>query len=357
MLSRERFRALVAAAHKAPSPDNLQGWAFGLRDGAIEVRLPDAHRLPTDVGDMFSWIGIGAALENLMLQAGAEGLTAAVEVVPTSGQGSAGEAAGQLAARVTVAEGGVRDPLVDQLDARVTNRKPFDSEPLDPSLCQRLQTAAVAPGVSLQLLTSKQERTRLGALVADNDWIRMSHQPFHAELFSVFRLSRTEAVTRGDGLDLASLELPVPAGLFLRLVGKWPAAKMLNRIGLAKGFAKGSGNGVVASGAAGLVSTSGDANRDYVAAGRAFQRIWLTATALGLGFQPLGGLSQYLTKVRKERSTFLPEHAAHLDTLQAPFREIFGLGNGHPALMFRVGRASGLPLGRSLRRPVDDVIF
>lgn len=353
MLSQDRFRALVAAAHKAPSPDNLQAWSFRLRGDTIEVGLPDAHRLPTDVGDMFSWIGIGAAIENLVLQAGAEGLTAKVELVgPDASDGEFG----RRIARVGFVEGGTRDPLVEQLDARVTNRKPYEPDPLNGAACDALRAAMPGGGAELHLVTDPAARAKLGALVANNDWIRMSHQPFHAELFSIFRLSRAEAEAKGDGLDLASLELPAPAGLFLRLVGKWPIARTLNGIGLAKGFAKGSGDSVVACGAAGLITVGSDGPHDYVNAGRAYQRVWLAATALGLAFQPIGGLAQYGTKLRKDRGGFLPEHAAHLDTLQGPFREVFGFDQRHPALMFRVGRAKAPPLGRSLRRPLDRVI-
>lgn len=350
MLDPELFRTLAQAGHKAASPDNLQAWRFEAVDGALHVHLPREGRLPTDVDDMFSLIGIGCAVENIVVAASAQGHTASVTVDRQP------SAHGERIAIVTFAEGGEKDPLADVIDRRCTNRKPYATERMADDVAGRLESAAAAVGARVDLLHEDGERDRVGSLIADNDWIRMSHQPLHAELFDIFRLSAAEA-DRGDGLDLASLELPGAAGLFLRLVGKWPVARVLNAIGLAKGFAKGSGDAARASAAVGLITADTPDTAGYVAAGRALQRIWLQAAADGMAMQPIGGLAQYLTKVEREPEGFLPEQAAHLRTLKDPFYALFPAAKDRTlGILFRVGVESGPPLGRSRRRPLDTVL-
>ena len=73
-ISTQLLRRLIEAAGKAPSPDNNQPWAFGRLDNAIQVFHRRERALPSDVRDMFSWIAIGAAIENLALAASANAL-------------------------------------------------------------------------------------------------------------------------------------------------------------------------------------------------------------------------------------------------------------------------------------------
>lgn len=343
------FDDLVAQAHQASSPDNLQGWWFTRGDDHIDVHLPRDRRLPTDVDDMFSLLGIGCAVENLVVAASGHERAASVAIDRQDSPH------GERIARVTLTEGGTRDPLVDAIPTRCTNRKPYATTPLTDAQVDRMRTAAAAVGARVDLLTTSEQRDAIAALIADNDWIRMSHRPLHAELFDVFRLSEREAA-RGDGLDLASLELPAAAGVVLRAVGVWPVARVLNGIGLARGFAKGSGDAARASGAVGLITVDAPTPAGYVAAGRALQRIWLVAAAEGLAMQPIGGLAQYLTKVAREPASFLPAQAAHLESLREPFYSVFPAARDRTlGILFRAGVETAPPLGRSRRRPLDTV--
>ena len=351
MLTDAQFESIAAAAHKAASPDNMQAWRFVRTEAGMDLVLPTEGRLPTDVSDMFSKIGIGCALENALIEAGSHGLVATPEVLDDETS-----AHGDVLVRLRFSDGGAADPLAAQFDKRCTNRKPYVAEPLDADLAAALVEAVEHTGAQLDLLTSDQQRTEVGALIADNDWIRMSHQPLHAELFDVFRLSGS-AAARGDGLDLASLELPSFAGLFLWLVGFWPVAQVLNAIGLAKGFAKGSGDAAIASGGVGLITVDSPDVAGYLAAGRALQRAWLVAAAHDLAMQPIGGLAQYFTKVEHEPETFGPGQADHLRGLRPTFDALFPAAQGRTlGILFRVGRATNPPLGRSRRRPLESVV-
>ncbi|HEY3409887.1 MAG TPA: nitroreductase family protein, partial [Propionicimonas sp.] len=73
MISPEVFERLVAAASRAPSADNMQAWNFAHRGDSVEVSLEPSRVLPTDVQQMFAWVGLGAAVENLVVAAEHEG--------------------------------------------------------------------------------------------------------------------------------------------------------------------------------------------------------------------------------------------------------------------------------------------
>ena len=82
LVSHAILRDLVDAAHFAPSPDNNQPWGFGLEDRGIRVFHKRDRALPSDVRDFFSWIGLGAAIENITLRAARHELIADVDYFP-----------------------------------------------------------------------------------------------------------------------------------------------------------------------------------------------------------------------------------------------------------------------------------
>ena len=70
-------------AVRAPSLHNTQPWRFRLRDGAIEVLVDPARRLPaTDPSGWGARIACGAALFNLRLALAVAGTPATVRLRP-----------------------------------------------------------------------------------------------------------------------------------------------------------------------------------------------------------------------------------------------------------------------------------
>ncbi len=120
--------ALVRAAILAASPHNTQPWLFKISDSAIELHI-DTQR---NVGALDPFlreehIGMGCALENLMLAAPANGYVATAELLPGKLGPIAGEPKTQLLARVNLASGKREESeLYNAIPLRHTNRGPYD---------------------------------------------------------------------------------------------------------------------------------------------------------------------------------------------------------------------------------------
>jgi len=103
--------------------------------------------------------------------------------------------------------------------------------------------------------------------------------------------------------------------------------------------------------------------RPYIAGGRALQRVWLRAHALGLAVQPISSLLYLVARIDAgappragPRTVELgPRDAERLRALAQRFSSVFGHRSGTDVLLFRLAIADP-PRARSLRRPVDAVL-
>lgn len=342
--------SLITAGTLAPSPDNVQAWRFGRDGDAITVGLAAERAMATDVLDMFSWIGVGAAIENIVLAASAQGLRASVELHEPA------DAARDPVAVIRCSAGAEPDPLAAWIDARISNRKPFDRAPLEPEIVARLADATGA-SPSLCWVTALDARRRLAALDARAMFVRLSHAPLHAELFEVLRFEPREVEQLRYGLDVRTLEVPGPGLRIMRAYRNWSTARWFNALGIGAAITRDVASGVVKAGAVCLITTDRQSAVGYVTAGRTLQRLWLAATAEGLAASVYGALPQYQTKVAIEPATFLPEQAEMLRAQRAPFEALFRPPEGSfPAIALRIGRPSGQPSGRNVRLPVEAVL-
>ena len=120
--------ALVRAAILAASPHNTQPWLFKITNSSIELHI-DTER---NVGALDPYlreehIGMGCALENLMLAAPANGYAATAALFPGKLGPIPAEPRPQLLARVNLAPGEREEnELYDAIPRRHTNRGPYD---------------------------------------------------------------------------------------------------------------------------------------------------------------------------------------------------------------------------------------
>jgi hypothetical protein len=113
-----------------------------------------------------------------------------------------------------------------------------------------------------------------------------------------------------------------------------------------------------ASGALGILTVKSNQPTALLNGGRAFQRLWLVATSLGLGVHPAAGLPVLLDRRWQSNSSSL------LKPQQRLVRAIHERSNEqHPELsrrtvqmIFRLGYPKSCKI-RSLRRPVNDQLI
>jgi nitroreductase len=346
-------RRLAEAARLAPSPDNNQPWRFRPTRGGIEVWHVRDRAIRSDVRDMFSWLALGAAIENLVLAAGKEGICGEAHYL---GRPFPESARGEHVCTVRLAAAGREpDELGEFLAQRHTNRRKYSRDAVEVEQLERIAEALRNPGLSLLWITGKRAKREVATLVRMADRIRFECQGFHEELHGSLRLTSGEAAT-GEGLPFEALEVPGIMRTVLRFLRPWSRMRLLNRLGASRVFARMSAQAVRASGAIGLLMTRSETDEGYLEAGRGMQRVWLAATRERLALQPLGGLPLFLTRLVDDPCAFSPAHATRLRAAGEGLRKVGDQAcGGHLVMLFRIGRAEPAS-GRAGRLRVSELL-
>lgn len=332
--------ALVAAAILAPSPHNAQAWAFRASRARIELFADPSRSIgAVDPLGRELYVGLGAALENIMLAAPANGYRPRLSILPAPGQPL-------HAATIDLVPGPVRrSTLYAQIPHRHTDRSPYLEESIPrASLHAMTALASDLAGTRVFWFTADAERRRVGELmvaaaqaltddreqsVSDNAWFRHDW----------------DAIQRyRDGLTLDGQGLPELTTALAKLLPAtsrsyndafWVTATRDTQSRTAAAY------GVIA------VADPHD-NAQRLSGGRLLQRIHLWTAAHGLS---LGHMNQITERADRERQLGLDPRftRASADLLT---------GTGLQQLVaFRVGRPGGTD-GRRLspRRGLGEVL-
>lgn len=353
----QQIRALVSHAILAPSGGNCQPWRFSW-DGKRLRLLHDAVRSRSllDYQDLASWLAFGAAVENVALAAAGMGLEVAADLSPDPRVPSA-VCDLRFAPRRAVASAETAT-LAAAIPHRVTNRKLSPRAPLSRDAREALLgVAADVPGAALHLLEDPERLAGFGELLGRGDRLRFLSRTMHREMMGELRWTADDVRRTRDGLDVTTLELTATDLAGLRVMSSWPAMELVGRLGGGRALEKPARKAVAAASAVGLVSVDGRTREAYFAGGRAMQRVWLQATALGLAFQPMAPLTYLFARLELGGGEGLSAgELAALHELRSCFAAFFpdAAQRGEP-MLFRLSHAPP-PTARALRRPVVDVL-
>ena len=224
-------RFLVSAGQQAPSADNSQPWRFVWDGKCLSVHL-DPVRGGAGLGldHPANLMAMGAVIENLAQALEVLGLPAETLQI---GRGGAQEPFATIKW-----DGPVRLPGGEReagLFHRHTNRGPFRTVPLAPTLAAQLAAMTEGP-LRTVVVSDGEQKKRLASLLRDASEVRFQTEEIHRWLGASLRFT-PEEVERGDGLDVATLLLPPGAGGLLKLSLDWRRMAVLNRFGAYKLFA------------------------------------------------------------------------------------------------------------------------
>jgi hypothetical protein len=305
----------------------------------------------------WSWMGtylaLGAAVENMVLAAGAAGIASDVRAFPVEGDP-------RVVADLAFSRAPVptpSSPLVEHIGKRATNRRLGPRVALDREHERALAAAAADAGGRLQIMTDADRLERIGRVLGAGDRIRFLSERLHHELMREIRWSPEEVETTRDGIDLATMELSRTDLATLRLSRSWNNLLFIREIGGGRALEKSARDGMAAASASCLLTFPGTKGSSYFHGGRALQRVWLTATKLGLAFQPTSAIVYLWARLERGGGEGLAaDEVARLHELRQDFRGIFDVAPDQAEVMlFRVSIAAA-PSARSLRRAVDDVL-
>jgi hypothetical protein len=294
-------RRAVAYAITAPNPHNLQPWLVDLRQPNTIVLKTDPQRvLPeTDPYGRQILIGHGAFLELLVMALAKEGLSAQVTLWPEGALASDLKVwDARPVARIALSKPSVaaaHDGLFDQILKRRTPKTDYDlTRSVSAATLQALigsnQVAGITAGGTVQddPLAAMREVCRQSAQV------EMSTPRTSLESLKLFRIGPDEILTHRDGISLntAFVRFANAVGLVDRsaplAVGSTAYQNALERF---------DGHSQTAMGFVWLTSP-GNSRSQQIEAGRAYVRLQLKATELGLGVHPMSQALQEFAEMQ-----------------------------------------------------------
>ncbi|MDX2143040.1 MAG: hypothetical protein SFV19_06775 [Rhodospirillaceae bacterium] len=273
-------RNIVAAAILASSPHNTQPWTFKIAGNLIDVLADRSRHLGVlDPRDREFTIGLGCAIENLVVGARGLGFSPLVNLLPEGPQGA-------TVARLTIYDAAKeRSPLVDALARRRTNRGPYlKGRAVDTKILDALERLATSPGARLVWLDAASDAGRRfseATLKATQDFVADAELTAASDRW--FRYSTADIERHRDGITLAAsgispfkarLALMVPKELIGDAHVQWIAMTRDMHLATAPRFGL-------------IVVPSLDDRAALLEAGRLWQRLHLQATVMGLAMHPL----------------------------------------------------------------------
>lgn len=313
-------RRALSYALLAPNPHNLQPWRVRLEgDDALTLFHEQDRRLPvTDPHDRQITIGCGAFLELLRLAAAEEGY--GVDITPfPDGEDPARLDARPVAHVRFLAGAGTGDPLFAHVLDRRSNKQPYEPRDVDPQALLQIQRAGQIFGMSARTEGNTGLAARLRQLTFDAHEREVTTPDALQESVDLMRIGAREVAASPDGIELegAMIAAGQLAGAINRETLADPGSAAFRQgLDMYRGLA-------MSARAFGWLVNENAWRGDQINAGRAYVRMNLQATALGLGMHPW--------------SQALQEYPQMADL----YDEVHGLvGDGRRVqMLFRIGHA------------------
>ena len=283
-MSRDTLRQILDLARWTPSGDNTQPWRFEIVDDhLIRVHGSDTRdHILYDYDGHPSHIAHGALLETMRIAASGFGLTTNWTI---SSEGEDRNPVYDMSLAQDPAL--IRDPLFDCIETRTVQRRPMKTTPLTGTQRHALIDAA-GEGFSVQLFESWGERKKVAGLLWDSAKIRLTCPEAYAVHKDIIewrvRYSKDRIPEQAVGVD------PATARLMEWVMQSWERVAFFNRylLGTVAPRIQLDLLPALCCAAHLLVRPQRPPAHlaDWVHLGIAVQRIWLTATRLGLHLQP-----------------------------------------------------------------------
>jgi nitroreductase len=337
---------LVQAAILAASPHNTQPWLFKVANSSITLHI-DTQR---NVGALDPYlreehIGIGCALENLVLAASANGYATSVTLQPGKLEPIPAGPDARLLARVDLASG-KRDEteLYDAIPLRHTNRGAYDPhKPIPTDFLEALgRLAGDDADAKLFLFTAEDDRKKIAAVSSAANTEIYSDPEVQSGSAHWVRMKWSAVQEHRDGLTIDAVGLPPIANAVVKMMSprmlQWAGTHSEKNHYL---------NLMLSAPLIGFIAVRDRYEQEQcLRAGRIWQRAHLLATARGLAARPC---NEVVEMVDHERALGRPASRAAL------LNEITGDSMWQPTFVFYMGYPT-LLAHASPRRPVQAVL-
>ena len=356
MDSQATILQILDFARWAPSGDNTQPWRFQIIDhNHVAVHGFDTREhCVYDLDGHPSQIAIGALIETAAIAASHHQLR-----LEARRRADSPETRPVFDLEFIADPAIAADPLLASIKTRSVQRRPLKTQPLT---AQQKQTIAAAIGTNYTVawLESTGERLKVAKMLFHSAKIRLvtpEAYRVHKDIIEwQAQFSEDRVPDQALGTD------PMTTRLMRFVMQSWDRVEMFNRffagtwapriqLDFLPGLACAAHFLLLAKAPARTID-------DYVAAGRATQRLWLTATQLGLQLQP-EVTPLVFTRYAREGIAFSSKPGAQQMAQRLDQRFVGVVGEhaaAHAVFMGRVGNGQQ-PSSRSLRRPLESLLM
>lgn len=282
---------LLSAGQQAPSADNSQPWNFRLSNSEILVeyakeRVGGQTFSPHDPATL---LAIGGVLENLIQAAYFCSLECTWTLFPNGHEGA------YFSFTLPKSDNSIanNETKASLSNIRRTNRFPFQSRPIPMEFIAAV--ANMQEGNALtKLFNTPSEIKAIASTAKQASEVRFQTQEVHEWLAKSLRFTKQD-VSRGDGLDLATIALPPGGGMFMRFIMNWKWMSRLNRLGMYKLMAAIDVQ-LLKKAPAIIALVGGSSDEDIIAAGRLLIRVWTYLNSKGIAVHPYYVVSDQLQR-------------------------------------------------------------
>ena len=356
------IREILQQAMRAPTGGNAQQWHFVVRGRIVDiVYVPERSKthILYEAAHTVSRISLGNVTECVVVAARARGLTVEVEYDPNGLDDL-------TFTRVTIGKTGPsateeERALGAAIDVRYSERSRAQGRALTEDEWALLENATKEFPVTLKLSEDPEVKYIYGEGTAECNRLRALVKETHRETFSEFYF-RSDQPERQDGVPLENVGLTLPERTALRILRRPEVAKFLHERNEGAPLLEYTREWASGASAVGTITAASDSRHHVVEAGRAFMRLWLAATASGIGLHPTTSLMLAMEMIQgPDADIFNDAEKEQVRTLDAQFRSAMGLAEGDRlAITFRlvagvVRSAQPLPPRRNLADHVDVV--
>lgn len=349
------LRRILDLARWAPSGDNTQPWLFEILDDEhiLVHGLDTRDRVVYDLDGHASQLAIGAMLETMAIAASAEGRATTIERRPETP-----ETHMLFDVRFHPEADMLPDPLLPCIKTRVVQRRPLSTQPLSSEQKQAF-ARSLPEGYDIVWFEGLFQRWRFAKFMFNNAKVRLTIPEAYEVHKSVIewgaRFSADKIPDQALGVDRLTVR-------FMRwAMVSWSRVCFFNTYLLGHLLPRLQMD-LLPSLRCGahfaLLSTDPPVSVDnYLAAGRALQRFWLTATHLGWLIQP-EMTPVIFGRYHRRGLGFTQSQTALAQAGQLNESLVGMLGVANVERLFFMGRigTGSLPRARSLRKELEQLV-
>lgn len=347
------IQEIINLAVNAPSGDNSQPWSFEITDPTTLVVYND------DTADLSLYnyrqrgtvISHGALLENICILAQSFGYSTTYKLFPVKKTKDRILEVNFFPSSQTYAQ-----PLAQVISLRKTNRKDYNKKPLQENHKLQLTKIEEEFGLHLSIVDDPANVQILANKLSYNERLLLENKTIHDELFSTIRWSKDEEMKYKTGLYIKTLELNAIQEAAFKLFRNWHVLRLFQFLGMPRAVAKDSEKRYATSSGFGLISIPTISEVNFFSTGRMLQKIWLTATKLGISLQPTAALLYLGYRIQDGDTTwFTKSQVNYILDFNSYIRTFLKTKDFYPSMLFRLGYAENPSASSIKKQPVMNV--